>query len=117
VVIAAGMYCGRGNLVGEDGVRRGRCDDGVQRSALQCPWGGCRLDDLVARGGTRRERVAMDLGRVAIALVLLDGRANLADAAVEAVQRLLPGFPRDGLGASRNRTIGRASLAAGMSKK
>jgi hypothetical protein len=103
----------------EDGVRRWRerCDVGVQRSALQCHRGACRLDDLVARGGTRRERVAMDLGRVAIALVVLDGRANLADAAVEVVQRLLPDFPRDGLGASCNRISGRASIAAGMSKK
>ena len=42
----------------------------------------------------------MDLVRVAVALVLLHGSANLADTAVESVQRLLPGFPRDRFGAS-----------------
>jgi hypothetical protein len=40
------------------------------------PPGGSRLDGLVARGATRRERVAMDLGGVAIAFVLLDGSAR-----------------------------------------
>jgi hypothetical protein len=56
------------------------------------------MDNLVARGATGKKRVAMDLGRVAIALVLFHGRSNLADAAVESVQRLLPGFPGMGLG-------------------
>jgi hypothetical protein len=53
------------------------------------PGGGCWKDTLVYRGATGRKRVAVDLGRVAIALVLLYGRLNHADAAVEWVQRLL----------------------------
>jgi hypothetical protein len=75
-------------------------DAGVHRSALECRRRVCVKDTLVARGATGRMRIAVDLVRVAIALVLLHGSANLADTAVESVQRLLPGFPGDGFGAS-----------------
>jgi hypothetical protein len=81
-------------------IRRWGSDAGVHRSALECRRRVCGKDTFVARGATGKKRIAVDLVRVAIALVLLHGSANLADAAVELVQRLLPGFSGDGFGAS-----------------
>jgi hypothetical protein len=87
-------------------IRRWGSDAGVPRSALECRRRGCGKDTLVARGATGRKRIAVDLVRVAIALVLLHESANLADAAVESVQCLLPGFPGDGFGASLEDIVG-----------
>jgi hypothetical protein len=63
--------------------------------------------------GARRGERGVDLVRVAIALVLLHGSANLADTAVESVQRLLPGFPGDGFGASLEKIVS-PDLAIGV---
>jgi hypothetical protein len=68
--------------------------------AFECRRRRCGKDTLVGRGSTGRKRTAVDLVRVAVALILLHGSANLADTAVESVQRLLSGFPRDRFGAS-----------------
>jgi hypothetical protein len=86
-------------------IRRWGSDSGVRRSALEGRRRGCGKDNLVGRGAMGRERIVVDLVGVTIALVLLHGSANLADTAVELVQRLLPGFPGDGPGATLEKIV------------
>jgi hypothetical protein len=81
-------------------IRRWEWNTGGRRSAFERRRRGGGKYALNGRGSTGRKRTAVDLVRVAVVLVLLHGRANLADTAVESIQRLLPGFPRDRFGAS-----------------
>jgi hypothetical protein len=56
-------------------IRRWGSEDGGHRSALECRRKGCGKGTLVARGATGKKRIAVDLVRVAVTLVLLYGSA------------------------------------------